>query len=88
MIDPVIALSTQEREQQIEFECKLEQASSRLSLLEHAIYRKKGINTSIFDDFETKISDFGVLLRQTSAQFQQRIEEFSQTMDQKFFQNN
>ncbi len=70
MLEPALLLSTQDRQQSIELECRLDKACSRIELLEQAIYRKSGIKTSIFDDFEAKIGDFGIQLKKHTAKLE------------------
>jgi hypothetical protein len=63
LVTPIIKLSTEERESNLEMEIKNADLQQRCTTLEHAVFKTNNeLGRTIFDDYADKISDMNKFL--------------------------
>lgn len=64
LVMPALNLSVEDREANIELDCKMQKLNLRAELLEQAVFKKDGsLGRTIFDDYKDKMSEMSIFLR-------------------------
>lgn len=69
VIEPALKLSVEDRETNIDLEYKMQQLAVRCDILEETVLKKDNTNKrTIFDDFQDKLSEVSIYLKQQTKQ--------------------